>query len=56
MSISRVPGKSTQVPSFLLDSFGLKVLMCQPRRIAAVGVATRIAEERDTVVGEVRDV
>ena len=46
-------GKSTQVPQFILDELlesGLgdqgSVICTQPRRIAAVGVAMRIADER----------
>lgn len=51
-------GKSTQVPQFLLDHMtstnrGAEAfLICtQPRRIAAVGVAERVADERDEKVG-----
>lgn len=50
-------GKSTQVPQFLLDEIltsGLdeaSVVCTQPRRIAAVGVAERVAEERGSAPG-----
>jgi ATP-dependent helicase HrpB len=37
-------GKSTAVPPALLDYFPGKILMLQPRRLAAVAVASRIAE------------
>jgi ATP-dependent RNA helicase DHX57 len=47
-------GKSTQVPQYLLDhllSSGegdrASIICTQPRRIAAIGVASRIAAERD---------
>lgn len=45
-------GKSTQVPSFLLDSLGGPILVTQPRRLAVVAVSTRVAEERNVVLGE----
>ena len=51
-------GKSTQVPQLLLDEMfstgqgGTAYAICtQPRRIAAVGIAERIADERDEKVG-----
>ncbi len=44
-------GKSTQVPRFLLDSPG-KILVLQPRRIAARNLALRVAEEMGEPVGE----
>ncbi|MGK0361755.1 MAG: ATP-dependent helicase HrpB [Bradymonadia bacterium] len=46
-------GKSTRVPGALLDS-GIKgkVLVLQPRRVAARAVARRIAQERGSAVGE----
>ncbi|KAK4887165.1 hypothetical protein RN001_003436 [Aquatica leii] len=53
-------GKSTQVPQFLLDDW-LKnyktsklhneIICTQPRRISAIGVAERVAEERAEQVG-----
>lgn len=47
-------GKSTQMPQYLLES-GLirgKIAITQPRRVAAVSVAKRVAEEIDCRVGE----
>lgn len=43
-------GKSTQVPRFLLDRPG-KILVLQPRRIAARNLALRVAEEMGESVG-----
>eukprot|EP00897_Mesotaenium_endlicherianum_P005314 jgi/Mesen1/4810/ME000243S03990 len=43
-------GKSSQVPQFLLE-IG-PVLCTQPRRLAVVSVARRVAEERGTILGE----
>ncbi len=43
-------GKSTQVPRFLLDRPG-KILVLQPRRIAARNLALRVAEEMGEAVG-----
>ncbi|GAB6019416.1 3'-5' RNA helicase ythdc2 [Chamberlinius hualienensis] len=50
-------GKTTQVPQFILDSCSFKKKPCriictQPRRIAAVTIADRIALERDEKVGQ----
>ncbi|XP_078039431.1 putative ATP-dependent RNA helicase DHX57 [Augochlora pura] len=54
-------GKSTQVPQFLLDDWILNrptlkehvnIICTQPRRISAVGVAERVASERDERIGE----
>ncbi|KAJ2731273.1 helicase [Coemansia sp. BCRC 34962] len=51
-------GKTTQVPQFILDD-GLQtntptsIVCTQPRRISALGVAARVAEERASAVGEV---
>lgn len=47
-------GKSTRVPPALLDSGMVegKILMLEPRRVAARAVATRIAAERGQRVGE----
>jgi ATP-dependent RNA helicase DHX57 len=41
-------GKSTQLPAFLLENEPdrVKIVVAQPRRIAATGVASRVAEER----------
>ena len=53
-------GKSTQVPQFLLEEAvrsgrggGVNVLVAQPRRVAALGLASRVAAERCEAVGEV---
>uniref|UniRef100_A0A7S2WP36 RNA helicase n=2 Tax=Eucampia antarctica TaxID=49252 RepID=A0A7S2WP36_9STRA len=41
-------GKTTQIPQFILDAAPLdhKIVVAQPRRIAATGVASRVASER----------
>lgn len=46
-------GKSTQVPQFILDhavaqgqGASTSILVTQPRRVSAMGLATRVAEER----------
>ena len=49
-------GKSTQVPQYILDhclSNGQvpNIICTQPRRISAIGVADRVAEERDEKIG-----
>jgi ATP-dependent RNA helicase DHX57 len=46
-------GKSTQIPQYVLenDPQGSKIIVAQPRRLAATGVATRVAEERNESVG-----
>ncbi|ANB12516.1 putative helicase [Sugiyamaella lignohabitans] len=52
-------GKSTQVVQFVLDDMISKntgsacnIICTQPRRISAMGVAQRVADERDTPIGE----
>ncbi len=47
-------GKSTQIPQMLLDShlFNGQILVLQPRRLAARMLATRVAEERGSVLGQ----
>ena len=49
-------GKSTQIPQYLLEagwaSQGHVIGVCQPRRVAAVSLATRVAEERGTLLGD----
>ena len=45
-------GKSTAVPLALLDAFTGKILMLEPRRLAAVAVATRVAELLGEKCGE----
>jgi pre-mRNA-splicing factor ATP-dependent RNA helicase DHX15/PRP43 len=47
-------GKSTQIPQFLLDSKVFKgscIVCTQPRRVAAVTIAQKVASERNVVVG-----
>ena len=53
-------GKTTQVPQFIMDSFIAKgkatdcnMIVSQPRKISAVSLAERIAEERREEIGEV---
>lgn len=49
-------GKTTQVPQFLVEAGfcqrGMKVCCTQPRRVAAMSVAKRVAEEMDVRLGE----
>ncbi len=52
-------GKTTQVPQLVLDSMirqnrgsEANIIVTQPRRISAIGVAERIASERCERVGE----
>jgi HrpA-like RNA helicase len=52
-------GKSTQVPQFVLDDFlqqgrgsECNILVTQPRRISAIGVADRVASERADRLGQ----
>ncbi|CAM9318465.1 unnamed protein product [Ascophyllum nodosum] len=52
-------GKTTQVPQLVLDTMieagqgaTANIIVTQPRRISAVGVAERIAAERAERVGE----
>ncbi|XP_030760965.1 putative ATP-dependent RNA helicase DHX57 isoform X2 [Sitophilus oryzae] len=51
-------GKSTQVPQFIIDDWitnyknkHLEIVCTQPRRISAIGVAERVAEERVERIG-----
>lgn len=51
-------GKSTQVPQFILDNWmqnynnnNVNIVCTQPRRISAIGVAERVAQERVENVG-----
>eukprot|EP01028_Stygiella_incarcerata_P003611 TRINITY_DN1745_c0_g1_i1.p1 TRINITY_DN1745_c0_g1~~TRINITY_DN1745_c0_g1_i1.p1 ORF type:complete len:715 (-),score=189.41 TRINITY_DN1745_c0_g1_i1:1582-3726(-) len=49
-------GKTTQVPQFLLDyvkETGGKVGCTQPRRVAAMSVAQRVADEMDVKLGDI---
>lgn len=52
-------GKTTQIPQFILDSFisagkgsMCKVVCTQPRRISAITVAERVAQERGVPCGQ----
>ncbi|XP_048776032.2 probable ATP-dependent RNA helicase DHX35 isoform X2 [Ostrea edulis] len=49
-------GKSTQIPQYLLEAGwgaeGHLIGVTQPRRVAAVTVATRVAEERGALLGD----
>lgn len=47
-------GKSTQVPQFTLEALGTsgRILVLEPRRIAARMLAARVAGERNTALGE----
>uniref|UniRef100_A0A1B0CMA6 Probable ATP-dependent RNA helicase spindle-E n=2 Tax=Lutzomyia longipalpis TaxID=7200 RepID=A0A1B0CMA6_LUTLO len=51
-------GKTTQVPQYIMeDAFAKKkyfnVIVTQPRRLAAISVAKRVAQEREWVVGDI---
>mgnify|MGYP002627530997 CR=1 FL=1 len=45
-------GKSTAVPVALLDAFPGKILMLEPRRLATLAVARRVAEILGEEVGQ----
>lgn len=49
-------GKSTQIPQYLVEAGwaagGRVVAVTEPRRVAAITVATRVAEERGAVLGD----
>jgi ATP-dependent helicase HrpB len=45
-------GKSTRVPPVLRDALGGKVVICQPRRLAARSVAARVAELEQSLIGD----
>jgi ATP-dependent RNA helicase DHR2 len=45
-------GKSTQIPQFLLPINRGGVAVTQPRRVAAINLATRVAEEYGSVLGD----
>jgi len=49
-------GKTTQVPQYLLEDAyanqkAVRVVVCEPRRLAAVTVSERVAQERDEEIG-----
>ncbi|KAM0875202.1 hypothetical protein ACQ4PT_036898 [Festuca glaucescens] len=49
-------GKTTQIPQFVLEAEGLSnrsmVACTQPRRVAAMSVSRRVAEEMDVTIGD----
>ena len=46
-------GKSTQIPQWCLGIYGVEYVVCiQPRRIAAISLAQRVAKEMGVVLGE----
>lgn len=45
-------GKSTQIPQFLLPVNKKGIAVTQPRRVAAINLATRVAEESGSVLGD----
>ena len=45
-------GKTTRIPPALMEISQKKVLVLEPRRIAAIAAAYRVAEENDLVIGE----
>lgn len=46
-------GKTTQIPQFLNEvEPNARIVVCQPRRLAAIGVATRVADELAGQIGE----
>ena len=49
-------GKTTQIPQFMAETGitgGGKMVACtQPRRVAAMSVARRVADEMDVILGE----
>ena len=45
-------GKSSIVPQVLLDEIGSPILVTQPRRLAVVAVASYVAKQRQTILGE----
>jgi len=45
-------GKTTQIPQFLLEGGYKYIAVTQPRRVAAMSVARRVAEELDVILGE----
>jgi HrpA-like RNA helicase len=45
-------GKSTQIPQMLLKEAKAAIMCTQPRRLAVVAIATRVAQERGSVLGQ----
>lgn len=47
-------GKTTQIPKFILTDYpSSRIVVTQPRRIAAVGVARRVAKELNSSIGDI---
>ena len=50
-------GKTTQVPKIIYENFPLNnnkmICITQPRRIAAISISERVAEELDTKIGDI---
>ena len=53
-------GKTTQVPQYILEEAGLggragevRIVVTQPRRVAAISVAERVASETGTKTGDI---
>ncbi len=44
-------GKTTQIPQFLIEEGFGRICCTQPRRVAAMSVAARVAEEMDVKLG-----
>ena len=56
-SLPPLPGKTTQIPQFLLSAGWAKqgktcIACTQPRRVAATSIAARVAEEMDVELGK----
>ncbi|GMM37082.1 RNA helicase [Saccharomycopsis crataegensis] len=45
-------GKSTQIPQFLIPHNKKAIAVTQPRRVAAINLATRVAEEYGSKIGD----
>ena len=47
-------GKTTQIPQFILQDYPeARIAVTQPRRLAAVGVARRVAKELNSSIGSI---
>lgn len=44
-------GKTTQIPKYIFQEYGQSVVCSQPRRIAAISIAKRVAEEMSQTLG-----
>ena len=55
LTANHPPGKTTQVPQYLYEAGfcdgGMKVGCTQPRRVAAMSVAARVADEMNWKLG-----